>query len=175
MSVKAMSVVWESDLTRAEKMILLAYADHADDEGGSVFPAVNRIAWKTGYSRRQVQRVTQGLVAYGYMSEVGKSRFGTIVYHINLDHLPALPPYVGGDSSTKIGGDILTPRDKTTQGGVTKRHGGGDILTRGGDIAMSPDPSLDPSVNHHNESSIAKRQQKLRGQVPDEYKDIVRS
>jgi hypothetical protein len=154
MSVKAMSVVWESDLTRAEKMILLAYADHADDEGGSVFPAVNRIAWKTGYSRRQVQRVTQGLVAYGYMSEVGKSRFGTIVYHINLDHLPALPPYVGGDSSTKIGGDILT---------------------RGGDIAMSPDPSLDPSVNHHNESSIAKRQQKLRGQVPDEYKDIVRS
>ena len=34
MSIKAMAVVWEAELPRPEKFVLLALADHADHEGG---------------------------------------------------------------------------------------------------------------------------------------------
>jgi len=59
MSVKAMAWVWDQDIPRDEKFLLLAYADHADHEGNNIFPAIDTIVKKTGYSRRSVQRITQ--------------------------------------------------------------------------------------------------------------------
>ena len=50
MSVKVMGWVWDQDLPRDEKFILLAYADHANHEGYNVYPAVATVAKKTGYS-----------------------------------------------------------------------------------------------------------------------------
>jgi hypothetical protein len=147
MSVTAMSKVWSSDLPRAEKMILLAYADHADDEGGSVFPAVGRISWKTGYSKRQVIRITQSLVEMGYMTDIGISHFKTSIYKINLESLPPLPPYIGGDkmSVPQVAGKALGDDISDSKGDISDSDS--DILSGGGDIAMSPDPSLDPSLN----------------------------
>ena len=34
----------------------LALGDFADDDGRTIFPSVAYVAWKTGYTRRQVQR-----------------------------------------------------------------------------------------------------------------------
>lgn len=121
MSVKMMGLVWDADhIDRKKKYVLLAYADHADHEGNNIFPAVATVARKTGYSERNIQRITQELVDDKYLIEEGKGPKGTNKYSMNIE---------------KIGGDNLS--------GVTKRQG--DKTTRGGDKAMSPEPSLEPS------------------------------
>ncbi|QIN79627.1 hypothetical protein GBA65_15075 [Rubrobacter marinus] len=61
MSVQQMSLVWGLDLPPNQKLVLLAYADHADDDGEHVYPSLGRVALKTGYSRDQVRRVTREL------------------------------------------------------------------------------------------------------------------
>jgi DNA-directed RNA polymerase specialized sigma54-like protein len=60
MSVKIMSQVWELDLPHNAQSIFLALADHADDDG-YCYPSVGRLAWKTGYGVRQVQRTLKDL------------------------------------------------------------------------------------------------------------------
>src|SRR3989304_4649412 len=63
MSIKLMSQVWEKELSHAEQSILLALADWADDNGERIFPSIARVAWKTGYEERQVQRIIKNLRA----------------------------------------------------------------------------------------------------------------
>jgi predicted transcriptional regulator len=53
MSVKAMTWVWESDLSGNRKLVLLALADHANDEG-QCWPGIMRIAKKCGLARSTV-------------------------------------------------------------------------------------------------------------------------
>jgi len=60
-SVKIMGQVWDLELPYTEKLVLLAYADHSDHEGRNIYPSVNLIAEKTGYSERHVQRITREL------------------------------------------------------------------------------------------------------------------
>ena len=81
MSVKIMGQVWDLDLTHAQQTVLLAMADHADHDGAGVYPSLGLLAWKTSYSRRQVQRIIHeaiargdkgdGLVAKGILVSVG--------------------------------------------------------------------------------------------------------
>lgn len=52
-----MSEVWKCDVSGPLQTVLMALADHADDDGRQVYPSVPYISWKTGYSARQVQRV----------------------------------------------------------------------------------------------------------------------
>ena len=52
-----MSLVWEMDFDHAELLISLALADHADDDGRRSYPSLPYVAWKTGYSVRQIRRV----------------------------------------------------------------------------------------------------------------------
>lgn len=157
MSVKVMGIVWESALPQREKYVLLAYADHAHDDGSKVFPSVGLVAHKTGYSTRSIQRITKTMIDKEYMVQEGKTKYGTKLYRIMIDNLPMLPPYLGDDklSGAKYGGDILSGLGVTNCQGL---EGGGDNLTPPGvtnetprgDIAVSPKPSLtisdEPSV-----------------------------
>jgi hypothetical protein len=61
MSIELMSQVWKYDLSHAEQSILMALADHADDHGGSVYPSIAYVAWKTNYKERNVQLVMKDL------------------------------------------------------------------------------------------------------------------
>jgi hypothetical protein len=54
-------LVWNLDLPQQEKYVLLAYADHANHQGGDIRPAVALIAWKTGYTARNVQKIVSTL------------------------------------------------------------------------------------------------------------------
>ena len=56
-----MSDVWRLDLPTVEKLVLLALADHADDDGRSAYPSVARLAYKTSLTPRSVQRVLRRL------------------------------------------------------------------------------------------------------------------
>jgi hypothetical protein len=158
MSVKVMGLVWDSDLPRDQKFILLAYADHADHEGRDVYPSVPLVSWKTGYSERQVQRITGELVQALIMVEDGYSQFGTIRYFIDLEKLPKRPPFksarrgrppkMGVTVSPIYGniGDAMSP-NLEKMGDISAENG--DIpekwvtkTVKMGDIAMSPEPSL---------------------------------
>lgn len=124
MSVKVMGLMWDLELPRNEKFILLAYADHANHEGKNVFPSVKLIAKKTGYDHRSVQRITRKLENRGLLLEDGKGPKGTKRWRI--------PITVGDDKLSPI---YVGPSDKTIEEGVTK-------AAHRGDIAMSSEPSL---------------------------------
>ena len=64
MSVKVMAYVWDLELQPNKKFILLAYADHANDNGESIFPSNETVAKKTGTSVRTVQRLKKELVEH---------------------------------------------------------------------------------------------------------------
>ena len=88
-----MGMVWDLDLPANKKFVLLAYADHADDEGGSVFPSLARVAHKTGYSRDQVRRISKELKEVGLMVLVEKATHNRPAeYRLTLGRGSNLPP-----------------------------------------------------------------------------------
>jgi hypothetical protein len=56
MSIKVMTAVWELDLPPSEKLVLLALADWAQDDG-RCWPSIAKVAAKSGVSERTVQRM----------------------------------------------------------------------------------------------------------------------
>jgi hypothetical protein len=69
LSVQVMSRIWELDLPQNEKLIALAFADHADDDG-LAYPKIPRIAWKSGYSERQTRAIVGRLRERGILEAV---------------------------------------------------------------------------------------------------------
>lgn len=67
MSIRIMTQVWQLDLpTASHKLLLLAFADHANDEG-ICYPALESIHRKTGLSRRHTQRLISSLKESGQL------------------------------------------------------------------------------------------------------------
>lgn len=135
-----MGGVWELDLDPAKKLVLLAMADHADHEGRNVHPSLPLIAWKTGYSPRQVQRIVHELTDAGILEiqEVGTGRGKPTHYRISLEKGVKMSPFVRGKGCQDVAvspekGDICDS-ERVTSGTVK------------GDIAMSPEPLREPSI-----------------------------
>lgn len=134
MSIKLMTMVWESDLQTSKKMAMLALCDWANDDGGSVYPSIARLAKRISCSERQAQRIVHALIEEdGLVSVVGNAFGGapgqSRQYRINVSKLlmlsmgvapPAGKPAEPAGSSAAQTGDILTPVDN---------EGRGDILT----------------------------------------------
>jgi hypothetical protein len=149
MSVELMSRVWKSALPRPEKYVLLAYADHANDDGEGVYPSIGYVAWKTDYEERQVQRITASLVQKQIMVHQGFSQWGTNVYKINVNQIPVKPKFqpktidVNTSSPVIMGGDKMSPP-----------MGGGDILSKesegGGDILSKKRAKMSPKSSYMN-------------------------
>lgn len=129
MSVKVTTWVWEQDLPPNMKIVLLAVADHADDDGGNSYPSHDTLAKKTGFSTRQVKRVLDSLAQSGYI-EVGKAH----IPHRRADRQPnmytifmsQMPRHGVTDESPR--GDIGAPT------GCQMRHNGVTSETARGDI-----------------------------------------
>lgn len=68
MSVEAMSWVWKQELPPNGRLVLLAIADHADDNGGNAFPSQSTLARKTGYGERQIKNILDALVRTGVLT-----------------------------------------------------------------------------------------------------------
>ena len=138
MSIKLMTAVFDSALEKAEKVVALSYADHADDRGKNIFPSIEYMAWKTGYSERSVQRATNALVEKSILIPDGTGPNGTNRWQMIAKNLPERPPFKRGDKMS--GGDTVSP------GGVTFCHNGGDTV--------SPKPSVESSVNNHQKDFV---------------------
>lgn len=62
MSIKVMTWVWDhAQVKGGELLLLLAIADHADDEGRNAWPSLNRLVERTRVDRRTVQRLLRSL------------------------------------------------------------------------------------------------------------------
>ncbi len=91
MSVKIMGAVWDAPLPTTQKFVLLALADHADHEGGNIFPAVATIARKCNLTERGVQKAIRALVKAGLLilERQGNGR-KTNLWRIDVQQLNAL-------------------------------------------------------------------------------------
>lgn len=128
MSVKQMSLVWELDLHPNHKIILLAYADHAHDDGSHVFPSLKRIAYKTGYSRDQVRRISRELKEAGLMEQVADPTYNRPAeYMLTLER-----------------GSKLPPLEKRGVANDPPQVGANDPPQVG--APMPPEPSIEPSI-----------------------------
>lgn len=67
MSIRLMTAVWERiDLTSTQKLVLLALADWANDDG-LCWPSIDRVAVKSSLKRRAVQMTIRSLEESGFL------------------------------------------------------------------------------------------------------------
>jgi DnaD/phage-associated family protein len=113
MSVRTMSLVFEYDMPDLKtdddrvvpdstaKFVLLALADHCNDEGEGAYPGVKRICKKTSMSTQTVCNALNALRHNGYTTLEGKSKVDTNNYTVNLGKLQPLgfQPIESDDSS----------------------------------------------------------------------------
>jgi hypothetical protein len=139
MSVKIMAQVWELDLPQNQKLVLLAFADHADDDG-ICYPSVARIAWKSGYSERQIKAIGKELRAAGLMELVKNADGGrgkTAVYKIRPEKGAKLSPFSarkGEGGNTVSAPKGCGPAQERVKPGAQK-----------GEVAAASQPSKEPS------------------------------
>ena len=132
MSWRATSAVkaLRANLTRSEKFLLLILADYHNDETDQCNPSVERLGYDALMSRRQTVRLLESLDRKGFIAtESRRNEAGQ--QNSNQYNLLCL----GGDTMTLP----QAQSDISDAGGVT-------FPTRGGDTAMSPKPSVEPSL-----------------------------
>ena len=84
MSVRIMAAVWPMDLSATDKMVLLALADSANDDGVA-WPSIagrKPLTAKTSLSERAIQKAIKALVAAGHLSRDERIGRG-VVYHVH--------------------------------------------------------------------------------------------
>lgn len=140
MSGKATGRVWDMPLRQILKFVLLAYADHADHEGNNVFPSIALIAKKTGYSPRQVQRLTRQLEDIGCLVDDGSGPKGQRKWRLGDPK--------GGDKALS---------GVTSDGGDTAGMGGGD---KNGDDLSKIGVEMSPELNSRTEQEDRRIQNK---------------
>lgn len=153
-------------VTHPQQTVLIALADHANDDGAAVYPSIAFIAWKTGYSERQVTRLVGDLQRLGILVLVKKAYRGRPnEYRIDLANAP-LKKKFREDASINTDDTQMSPQIPVMSSEATEITGDisdhtGDILTLWGDktditddTQMSPrtvlltantEPSLKPS------------------------------
>ena len=103
MSVKVSTKVWQCSRHKSGNLlVLLALADHADDEG-KAWPGVRSLAWKARLSQRHIRRCLSELLVSGELEILAEpAPSGGKWYQIRLDRLT--PDNLSVGTSTSDGG-----------------------------------------------------------------------
>lgn len=138
-----MTQVWAHSRAKGSALLLLlAIADHADDNGRA-FPGVESLARKARASETTAHRLLRELVRDGELEiETGTGPRGTNVYHV-VGVLAQQPELIGGAISR--GGAKMAPVPKQAEGGAKMEGGGATATAPGGATATAPEPSRDVS------------------------------
>lgn len=158
MSGKLVGQVYDLDLPHNEQSIMLALADHGHDDGSHIHPSVPYVAWKTGYTERQVQTILRRLEAKGLIEPVAYATGGrgkATEYQMHIERGTMKPPYrptKGEDitspypddkgevmASPYQKGEVLKRVKSATQKGEVSRAKG-EVLTPKGEVIASPQP-----------------------------------
>ena len=92
MSVRILTKVWESDLSKTDMLVMLALADCADDDG-VLFPKTTYLAWKTGLTRQTVAATLTKFRDAGYISGTPSQGEESTRYQIAVHNLPEKSPW----------------------------------------------------------------------------------
>lgn len=151
MSVKVMSLVWDSDLPTNQKMVLLAYADSASHDGRDIYPGHKRMSTMTGYVRQTVAKITDQLLETGVLVQVAAGHRGQRAeYVIVLDH-PLLK---------------VSP-DETLSGEVAETPETVDSVASAEDSVASGPDSVVPRRHLPSEPSTLNRPSRGKPREPD--------
>lgn len=127
MSIKCVGWVLEHSETRlSDRLVLLALADYAHDDGGMAFPAVGTLAHKARVSKTGCRKCLRRLEEAGEIMATGITRHGTVIY------------------------SILMGRE-TLRGGETLPGGRETLL--GGEVNSTAKPLVEPSVTVKGENA----------------------
>lgn len=146
MSVEVMSMVFKRyPHGGGERILALALADHAHDDGSRVFPSVALLAKKTLQSARTVQYQMRKMEAMGWLIRVSDGaggRANTTEYCISPDWIKGadIAPFI--ETLKRVQSDAQRVQSTTQR--VQP-----DVLK--GAIAVAPEPSItitEPSMNH---------------------------
>lgn len=87
-----MSAIFDSKtLGPTERLVMLALADHADDEG-KCYPSIQRLKERTGLSERAVQTNVKKLVDLGYLSvSIGGGKGNANLYFVSPNPAAGAP------------------------------------------------------------------------------------
>jgi hypothetical protein len=140
MSVKIMTVVWTLDLPHADKIVLLALADNANDDG-YCYPSTTTVSKKCGMAERSVRRVLARLVEQGHLS-INERRGRSSTYDVHPG------PSVTPDRPSPLTVSQDTP-DRPSSPPRTVRP---DTPDRGSPITII-EPSIEPSREPKNAHS----------------------
>lgn len=131
MSVKVSGWVWDMNLPSSQKLVALALADHAHDDGTEARPGVTGLSKKCSMNERTAQRSIRDLLAKGVI----------VVQRPSTNTLPTVYRFPAP------GGDNLSPQvphrgDNTGELGVTDTTVGGDTSV----TLTINEPSKEPSL-----------------------------
>lgn len=85
--------VFDKKLKPNQLTVLLAMLRYGN-YGENIFPSEGRIAHDTNYSIKTIPLILKELVDLGVLIRNGKTKFGTVIYSIDLDVLPDKEPYL---------------------------------------------------------------------------------
>ena len=162
MAVEVMSKVWKLDLPQNKKLVLLAIADHANDEG-IAWPSQGRIAWKTGYKRRNIKRILDELIEDGLLRimRAGRGRGNSTVHKLTLENAKQLPEYNADDYYTPFKEKVTPLTPNNTKGAFPDEKVHSEVIK--GVTANAPEPSLEPSLEP---SFSASKSDAVPGAIP---------
>lgn len=143
MSIYAISwVLQHSETEKVDRLVLIALADYANDDGGGCWASVGKIAAKARCSERTAQYALRRLEDGGHIVKSGVSPRGTNVYRVLFE-----------------GGAKAAPPAENPPQGVQESDGGVQ-KSDGGVQGAAPEPSLEPSSEPSKEPSVKERVQK---------------
>ena len=181
MSRAARDWAWDCrGLTPAQRLVLLALAEHADEAGGC-WPSLSRLAARAELDRRTVTRSLAALEARGLIHRA-RSRPQRTLYSLAVGTFPAQVPT--RDEETACGSEpmplddgpaiVLDPLEPTgptpRTGGVTPLHRGQQTPKRSPDPARPIPPDWGPGARV---LSWAAKQGIARDWVQDQVEEFV--
>ena len=126
MSIRVMSWVWDSSPVGGnERLVLLAIADNAADDGTDAWPALHTLARKTLLDVRTVRRIVRRLEAGGHLHVArvagprGANRYTVLMQQQGPADVPLTPVDGGVD---KPGDNPPTPPGKLPGGQPARGH-----------------------------------------------------
>ena len=156
MSVKIMSMVFDRYPNGGGEMVLaLAIADHAHDDGTSIYPSIKQLAVKTRQSERTVQYQLRRLEECGWLvldNSGNGGRNQRREYHIAIEWLK------GADFALLPKGAIHSTKGAN-----------GDI--KGADSGTKGCSQLHPHITVNNHQEPSKNHQQQAAPVPDAAED----
>jgi len=112
MSVRVMAAVFDkSEATANDRLVLLAIADEADDDGSNAYPSIDRLGHKVRLPKRTVRRCIDRLEALGELEVIrpvsqGRGHYNRYVVHAKGD---TLTPFPVAEKGAERGGKGRTP------------------------------------------------------------------